>query len=206
MSGWYVSQLLMEWMPMMTYCFIMAVTPGPNNVMLATTGANFGYRGAFPLILGIQFGLIVQTLALCAGLASLFAAYPVLHTLLRYVGTGYLIFLAWKLSRAAGLPEGAGQAISFREAVLFQAFNPKSWIRSLTLASVFMPVHLGLWQAALATALLGSVVGASCNLIWASFGVAIRGILRQAHYRKLFNLVMGATLFVLAVTLLFSKV
>ncbi len=206
MSGLYVSQLLMEWMPMMTYCFIMSVTPGPNNVMLATTGANYGYRGAFPLILGIQFGLIVQTLALCAGLAGVLAAYPILHALLRYAGTGYLIYLAWKLSRAAGLPEGAGQAISFREAVLFQAFNPKSWIRSLTLASVFMPVHLGLLQAAFATALLGGMVGVCSNLIWASFGVAIRRILRQAHYRKLFNLVMGATLFVLAVTLLFSKV
>ena len=42
-----------ELLPLMSYCLVMSATPGPNNVMLATTGASFGYRGALPVILGI---------------------------------------------------------------------------------------------------------------------------------------------------------
>eukprot|EP01032_Pedospumella_encystans_P037843 gene37843-42863_t len=59
-----------ELLPLMSYCLVMSATPGPNNVMLATTGANFGGRGALPAILGIQAGMFVQTILMCVGLGS----------------------------------------------------------------------------------------------------------------------------------------
>jgi threonine/homoserine/homoserine lactone efflux protein len=94
-------------LPLMSYCFVMSATPGPNNVMLAITGANFGGRGALPVILGIQAGLFAQTMLMCVGLGSVFVAYPLAQQVLRIAGSLYLVFLAWKLS---GVSVGGGQA------------------------------------------------------------------------------------------------
>jgi threonine/homoserine/homoserine lactone efflux protein len=187
-----------ELLPLMTYCFVMSGTPGPNNVMLTTTGANFGYRGALPTILGIQFGVFVQTLVVCIGLGNVFIAYPQIQQVLRIAGALYLVFLAWKLSGASVGEAHAATPVSFGQAALFQALNPKTWVKSVTIASVFMPVGMSAGYAALLVALIGVLVGIPCNSMWALFGVAIRGLLRDPRRQRLFNLTMGATLLVLA--------
>jgi threonine/homoserine/homoserine lactone efflux protein len=191
-----------ELLPLMTYCLVMSGTPGPNNVMLASSGANFGYRGALPAILGIQFGVFVQTLAVCIGLGTVFIAYPVIQQVLRIAGALYLMYLAWKLSGASVAEARTATPISFGQAALFQALNPKTWVKSVTLASVFMPVGLSAVNAALLVAVLGTLVGFPCSSMWALFGVTIRGLLRDPRKRRIFNLSMGATLLVLALMFL----
>jgi threonine/homoserine/homoserine lactone efflux protein len=191
-----------ELLPLMTYCLVMSGTPGPNNVMLASSGANFGYRGALPAILGIQFGVFVQTLAVCIGLGTVFIAYPVIQQVLRIAGALYLMYLAWKLSGASVAEARTATPISFGQAALFQALNPKTWVKSVTLASVFMPGGLSAVNAALLVAVLGTLVGLPCSSMWALFGVAIRGLLRDPRKRRIFNLSMGATLMVLALMFL----
>lgn len=191
-----------ELLPLLSYCFVMSATPGPNNVMLATTGASFGYRGALPAILGIQVGLFVQTLLMCAGLGSVFVAYPMAQQVLRIAGALYLVFLAWKLAGASVTGTSAPKAVSFAQAVLFQALNPKSWLKSITMASVFMPSQGNMLANALLVSVIGTVVGAPCNVMWALFGVSIRSMLKAARSRRIFNLAMGATLVILAVACL----
>ncbi len=182
----------------MTYCFVMSGTPGPNNVMLASSGANFGYRGALPAILGIQFGVFVQTLVVCIGLGNVFIAYPQIQQVLRIAGAVYLLYLAWKLSGASVGEAHAPTPVSFAQAALFQALNPKTWVKSITIASVFMPLGLSASSAALLVAVVGTLVGFPCSSMWALFGVAIRGLLRDPRKQRVFNLTMGATLLVLA--------
>jgi threonine/homoserine/homoserine lactone efflux protein len=191
-----------ELLPLMTYCLVMSGTPGPNNVMLASSGANFGYRGALPAILGIQFGVFVQTIAVCIGLGTVFIAYPLIQQVLRITGALYLVYLAWKLSGASVAEAHSATPISFGQAALFQALNPKTWVKSVTLASVFMPVGISAVNAALLVALLGTLVGFPCSSMWALFGVSIRGLLRDPRKRRIFNLSMGATLLVLALMFL----
>ncbi len=194
-----------EYLPLMSYCFVMSVTPGPNNVMLATTGANFGGRGAWPVIVGIQAGLFLQTLLMCAGLGQLFTAYPMAQQALRVGGALYLIYLAWKLSGAAGAagqPTQAPKPLSLAQAALFQALNPKSWIKAITMASVFLPAGPNAVANALLVAVIGAMVGTPCNLMWALFGVAIRHLLHDPARRRVFNLTMGATLVILALMFL----
>ena len=187
-----------ELLPLMSYCLVMSATPGPNNVMLATTGANFGGRGALPAILGIQAGLFVQTMLMCAGLGSVFIAWPMAQPALRIAGSLYLVFLAWKLSGAAAGGPQAPRAVSFLQAALFQALNPKSWIKAITMASVFMPVGHSPLVNALLMALVGTLVGAPCNLMWAWFGVSIRRWLTDPASQRIFNVTMAAILLVLA--------
>ncbi|MBV8622455.1 MAG: LysE family translocator [Herbaspirillum sp.] len=191
-----------ELLPLMSYCFVMSVTPGPNNVMLATTGANFGYRGALPVILGIQVGIFVQTMLMCVGLGSVFIAYPMTQQLLRIAGALYLVLLAWKLAAASVTGTGAPKAVTFAQAVLFQALNPKSWLKAVTMASVFMPAQSNMLASALLLSVIGTVVGMPCNTMWALFGVSIRNVLKAPRNQRIFNLVMGSILLLLSVMFL----
>ena len=195
-------ETMTELLPLMTYCFVMSSTPGPNNVMLTASGANFGYRGTLPQILGINTGGFVQTYVTCLGLGTLFVAYPILHTLLRVAGALYLLFLAWKLTGASIGEAQMPRPVSFAQGAIFQAVNPKSWVKAVTLASVFMPPGMGAPLGALVVALIGLVIGFPCISLWALFGVAIRGYLIDPRKQRLFNLLMAGTLLVLAVMFL----
>ncbi|MBY0573249.1 MAG: LysE family translocator [Undibacterium sp.] len=195
-------KLFTEFLPLVSYCLVMSATPGPNNIMLATSGANFGYRGAMPTILGIQTGVFVQTVVTCVGLGSVFLAYPVIQALLRIAGSVYLIYLAWKLSGATIQDIDTLKPVSFFQAALFQALNPKSWIKSITLASVFMPTELSPLMGAILIACIGAMVGSPCSVMWTLFGVSIRHLLHDPFKRRVFNLLMGGTLVALAILFL----
>ncbi|MGM9512967.1 LysE family translocator [Roseateles sp. DB2] len=190
-------------LPLMSYCLLMSGTPGPNNVMLTTSGANFGYRATLPQILGILLGGFVLTLACCLGLGQLFLAWPVAQQVLRIGGALYLLFLAWRLSgatmaQARALPRPLG----FTHGALFQFINPKNWLKAVTLASVFMPSGLPPLQAALLVALLSSLMGFPAISMWALFGVAIRRLLEKPAVHRGFNLCMAAALAALALNFL----
>lgn len=193
---------MIELLPLASYCLVMSATPGPNNVMLAITGANFGHRGALPVILGIQTGGFIQTMLMCVGLGSVFTAYPSAQQMLRVAGSLYLIFLAWKLSGSAVDGAQAAKPVSFTQAALFQALNPKSWLKAVTVASVFMPAGPNTVAQALLVSAIGAAVGAPCNAVWALFGMSIRRLLQDARMRRAFNLSMGAILVVLALMFL----
>ena len=221
--------MLTDLMPLATYCFVMSSTPGPNNVMLAASGANFGYRRALPQILGTNSGVALQTLLTCLGLGSVFTAFPVLHQALRIAGALYLVFLAYRLSGlsfAPGsqsaapavptVPEGGAmltgsaaatapatpqaRPLTFAQAVLFQAVNPKSWVKSITLATVFMPPGLSVPVAALLVAFIGLVIGFPSASMWTLFGVMLRGFLAKPGHQRVFNLAMAALLLLLALS------
>lgn len=191
-----------ELIPMMTYCFVMSSTPGPNNVMVATSGALFGYRRALPQIFGTNSGVAVQTFITCLGLGGLFVSFPVLHQILRISGALYLVFLAWKLSASSLSDAHSTRPLTFVQAALFQAVNPKSWVKSITLASVFMPSGLSPEVGALLVAGVGLVIGFPSASMWALFGVGIRRFLTDPRQLRAFNLLMGATLVVLALSFL----
>jgi threonine/homoserine/homoserine lactone efflux protein len=191
-----------ELLPLMTYCFVMSSTPGPNNMMLTASGANFGYRGSLPQILGINAGGFVQTYITCLGLGALFTAYPLLHTTLRVAGAVYMLYLAWKLTGGVIGDAQLPRPVSFVQGALFQAVNPKSWVKAITLASVFMPVGLSAPLGALLVATIGLVIGFPCISMWALFGVGIRRFLTDPRKQRAFNLLMAATLLVLALMFL----
>ena len=189
-------------LPMMMYCFVMSITPGPNNLMLTASGANFGYRLTLPQVMGCIFGNIALTLVACNGLGQLFVAWPPAQVLLRTGGAVYLLWLAWKLTQARLGDAQALRPLTFAEGVMFQAFNPKSWIRAITLASVFMPAGANPLTAGLAISLIGAAIAVPCLSMWALFGVAMRGVLSDPRRQRVFNLAMAAALAFLAVEIL----
>ncbi|WP_122440034.1 LysE family translocator [Pseudomonas viridiflava] len=178
------------------FAFVTSVTPGPNNMMLLASGVNFGFGRTLPHMLGISIGFFVLVLAVGFGLGSVFKAWPVLYTLLRYAGAAYLLYLAWKIATsgpASDSSESRGEPMSFMGAALFQWVNPKAWIMAIGAISTYTPM-----QGYLTNVVIISGVFALINLpsvgIWAGFGSLLRNVLRDPVGLRIFNGVMAALL------------
>jgi threonine/homoserine/homoserine lactone efflux protein len=188
--------------PYATYSFVMAITPGPNNVMLTASGATFGFRRTLPHLLGIFVGFMVETVAVCVGLGAIFTRWPELQTVLRWLGAAYLIYLGWRLLRS-GETHGvkANRPLTFLQAAAFQFLNPKAWVMNLTAATLFLPRELGLALACLYMAAIVSLINLPCISVWALFGSSLRGFLAKPTGRVVFNGAMAVALVVTGIAM-----
>ncbi|HEX4618741.1 MAG TPA: LysE family translocator [Steroidobacteraceae bacterium] len=187
-------------LPFATYSYVMWITPGPNNVMLTASGANFGLRRTLPHMLGICSGFALQMLAVCAGLGAIFSRWPHLQDGLRWLGAAYLVYLGWRLLRPAGTAAGeVPRPVTLLEAAAFQFLNPKAWVMTLTAATLFLPRELAPAAAAAYMLLWGVLIPAPCVLVWALFGTSLRAVLARPRGRLAFNSAMALALGVTAV-------
>ncbi len=179
-------------LPLVMFAFVSSITPGPNNIMLTSSGILHGFARSIPHMLGITIGFGVL-LALCAaGVGQLVMAVPALHLLLKVAGSAYLIYLAWQLRKMAFTQSEAGatRPMSFFSAALFQFANPKAWVMAITGASAFLPVVQPLWLAIAVFCLVFCAVNLPCISLWAGTGAALRRYLAQAKWQRLFCVVM----------------
>ena len=182
-------------LPYATYSFVMSITPGPNNVMLTASGANFGFRRTVPHLFGVSTGCAIQLVAVCAGLGALFSHWPVLHTLLQWAGAAYLLWLGWKLLRSGEVAEGqAPQPVTFWQAAAFQFVNPKAWVMSLSAVALFLPTGMGVIPASAYLIGMMVIINLPCITVWALFGSSLRGFLQRRPARLAFNVFMAVAL------------
>jgi threonine/homoserine/homoserine lactone efflux protein len=165
--------------PMLLYAMLMTITPGPNNMMLATSGLLFGVRRTVPHMLGITMGMVALILLVGAGLGRLFAAEPRLGQLLKIVGIAYLAYLSWKLWRAGEPGSGtSAKPLSFGGAAAFQFANPKAWLMAITAIAAFAAPGPGYGGRVMLVAVVMASVGLPCISLWASFGAGIKALMR----------------------------
>jgi threonine/homoserine/homoserine lactone efflux protein len=180
------------------FAAVMSLTPGPNVVMVTASAANFGFGRTIPQILGITVGFCILIMAVGLGLAGLVRAEPRLHTVLKYAGGAYLLYLAWCIARADATSGGAARArpIGLFEAALFQWVNPKGWVIALGALAAYTSVGGDvLWQ----TSVIAAVNAATCLVsvvIWAGFGAAIGRLLGNPRARLAFNGPMAGLLMI----------
>ena len=119
----------------------MYVTPGPNNSILTASGIKFGFVRSIPNVLGIPTGHGLQLALVCLGLGTLFITYPILYDVLRYVGSAYILFLAYKMfgSLNVAKTEDRSRPLKYYEAILFQFVNPKAWVICSTAVTLYYP-------------------------------------------------------------------
>lgn len=176
------------------FSLVSSITPGPNNLMLLSSGANFGFRRSIPHMLGIALGFTVMVLLVGLGLAEVFTRLPLAYTALKLISLVYLGWLAWKIATAAPPTGGATTArpLTFLQAVAFQWVNPKAWTMALTAVTVYAPA-----QSAAGMALVAGIFGA-INLpsvsVWTVLGQQMRRILTNRARLRAFNLVMAGLL------------
>ncbi|WP_116800171.1 LysE family translocator [Pseudomonas syringae] len=178
------------------FAFVTSITPGPNNIMLLASGVNFGFSRTLPHMLGISVGFFVLVLAVGFGLGSVFKAWPVLYTILRYVGAAYLLYLAWKIATsgpASDSLDSEGKPLSFMSAALFQWVNPKAWIMAIGAISTYTPMQGYFYNVVVISAVFALINLPSVG-VWAGFGSLLRNVLRDPLGLRIFNGVMAALL------------
>ena len=189
-------------LPLLTYVATMSVTPGPNNLMLAASGVNFGFRRTVPHMLGISIGHGIQVAIVAGLLAWVMAWLDDMRLGLVLTGCAYLLWLAWRQAQA-GQPGGgkSAQPLGFVGAALFQWVNPKAWMMVLNAAILFLPRGGG-WGAALSLALICALVNFPCIALWAVVGDRLRFRLRDPRALRVFNYAMALLLAATAVWIL----
>ncbi|MFJ3045290.1 LysE family translocator [Herbaspirillum chlorophenolicum] len=181
-------------LPLMSFAFVSSITPGPNNIMLTSSGIWFGFQRSVPHMLGITFGFGVL-LALCAfGIGALVIAVPGLTFILKLLGSAYLLYLAWQLRdmHVAGGAGAAARPMSFWGAAAFQFANPKAWVMAITGASAFMPMlhNRPVWLAILLYCFIFCAINLPCVSVWAGAGAVLRRYLDQPLWRTVFAATM----------------
>jgi threonine/homoserine/homoserine lactone efflux protein len=178
-----------------TFCFVSSITPGPNNMMLLASGANFGFRRTLPHMFGITLGFSLMVLAVGLGLGGLFTAYPALYDVLRVVGAAYLLWLAWRIATASGIGDGSSSSrpMTFLEAVAFQWVNPKAWATSLGAITAFVAPEEFVLGVLIVTGVF-LLVNLPCIASWAGFGVVLRRFLDRPWTLRAFNVSMAVLL------------
>ena len=189
------------------FALVTSITPGPNNTMLLASGVNFGFNRTIPHMLGITCGFFVLVVAVGFGLGAVFQTYPILYTVLRYVGAAYLLYLAWKIAHSGPVGEGVeGEArpISYLGAAAFQWVNPKAWIMALGAITTYTPVE-GYVTNVLVIALVFAVVNLPSVCVWVGCGTGLRNVLREPRWLRLFNLSMAGLLVLSLYPMLFAS-
>lgn len=175
--------------------FASSITPGPNNTMLLASGANFGLRASLPHMAGVACGFALLVLAVGLGLGGVFTAYPVLHTVLAWAGTLYLLYLAGRIAMTKRLSarKGGARPMRFVDAVIFQAVNPKGWAMALGAVTAYAPAE-NYFANVLLVVLVFAAVNTPCILAWTAFGVSMRRFLDRPAVLRGFNIAMAALL------------
>jgi threonine/homoserine/homoserine lactone efflux protein len=174
----------------------MGFTPGPNNILVASSGVNFGFRATIPHILGVTVGYPVMLLIVGIGLAKVFIAVPQIHVVLKYVCIVYLLYLAWRIATASAVGEARkiAKPLTFMQAAAFQWVNGKGWVVALSAVTTYTVVNATLSLQILALSAIAIFITLASVCTWTFFGAMLRQYLHTERRRLLFNYSMAALL------------
>jgi threonine/homoserine/homoserine lactone efflux protein len=180
---------------LIVFAFVSSITPGPNNLMLMNSGANFGFKKTIPHLLGVGIGFTLMIALVGLGVIKLFDAFPLSYEILKILSIVYLLYLAFKIASSTGNIEqksSNAKPFSFIQAALFQWVNPKAWTMALTSISIYAPTKsLG---AVLLVAIVFGIVNLPCISSWIVLGQKIQVLLTDQKRLRAFNISMALLL------------
>lgn len=181
---------------LVAFCAVTLITPGPNNVMLMTSGLNHGFQRSQPHLWGVTLGFAVMVLAVGLGLGAVFAAYPVVYTILKYAGALYLLYLAWVIAMSGPVEDeeaASGRPLTFAQAAAFQWVNPKGWVMAVGSVSAYAGIAVFPYNMVVIAALFGAL-GVVSSSLWTVLGQSLRRLLTNARAVRIFNGAMALAL------------
>ena len=185
---------------LVTFYFVMYVTPGPNNAMVLTSGLKFGFFKTIPHMSGITIGHVLQLILVCMGLCKIFQIFPQLQNILKIICSFYLLYLGYKIIGSfSKIKEDNSRPLKFYEAALFQIINPKAWTISSMAASGFLPEDGNLIISIIFIAFVALIICPLSISPWAAFGSAIRNLVKS-------NKIKAAIEYFLAILLLITAI
>jgi threonine/homoserine/homoserine lactone efflux protein len=181
--------------PLVVFVFGMSITPGPNNMMLMASGAQFGVRKTLLHLLGVILGFNLMLIGFAFGLGWIFEQWPILHKAVKYFGIAYMIYLSFRIMTAQAQLENTeksaqDQPLNLFQAMAFQVMNPKALAMTSTMVSTFtLPDYYSLTLIFLV--LVSTMIGAICMALWMVLGYGIRNALKKPLFFRIFSVGMG---------------
>jgi threonine/homoserine/homoserine lactone efflux protein len=178
------------------FAVVMFFTPGPNNIMLLSSALTYGFRRTLPHMAGITIGFAFMVGAVGLGFGTIFVAYPVLQTILKYAGAAYLVYLAAVIAMSEPVAQGQDNQrgpMTFWGAAVFQWVNVKGWVMVIGTITAYAGIAGFPWNIVIQTALCLLLGAVSCAT-WALFGSALRPLLTSPLVVRAFNIVMAVLL------------
>ena len=177
------------------FMFVTSCSPGPNNIVASYSGFNFGVLKTIPHMCGVIFGFTTLVTIMNFGLVNVFQKYPIIQEILKYTGTLFLIYLAYKISfskTSSGTEKK--NPVKFIETFFFQFINPKSVIVSVIMVSTYVDrgndfLFYSFWV--IGVAFLFAII--SINF-WTLVGKFLRRFATNEKFIKRFNYVMSLLL------------
>lgn len=181
---------------MLGFLWVAAITPGPNNMLLTSSGANFGFMRSVPLMLGIMLGMQSLLLLVAFGVGSLLLVYPTLHTALKILGSLYLLYIAWKIATSSyekldPTAVKVKKPVNWYQGWLLQFLNPKAWLMGLGAVASFSLAGTEYNHSIIAISAAMFLVNLVSGIIWLGFGTVIGRLLNSRRAWFTFNISMG---------------
>ena len=191
---------MFNWLAFLTYAFITAATPGPNNIMSMSNGGRLGFRGALPFNFGIWAGFSAVMLLCTAFCTTLTNLIPAVKTPMLIAGAAYMLHLAWDTFRSSGVIDDDHSRSGFYAGMLLQFINPKIYIYGImSMQAYILPFYAGEPLTLALFALLLAFIGFAFTLCWSAFGSAFR--LLFSRHTKTVNTIMALLLVYCAASL-----
>jgi threonine/homoserine/homoserine lactone efflux protein len=178
------------------FATVMFFTPGPNNIMVLSSGLTYGFRRTLPHIAGITIGFAFMVGAVGFGFGTIFVAYPVLQTILKYAGAAYLIYLAAAIAMAKPVTPGQDNQrgpMTFTGAAMFQWVNVKGWVMVIGTITAYAGIASFPWNIGIQV-LLSLLLGTVSTSAWAISGSSLRSLMTSPRVVRAFNIIMAALL------------
>ncbi len=191
---------------LISFYFVMYVTPGPNNAMVLTSGIKFGYLKTVPHMSGITIGHVLQTVLVCIGLGKIFQLFPEIQNILKIICVVYLLYLGYKIIGSfSKVKEDNSRPLKFYEAALFQLVNPKAWTISTMVASGFLPKDEKLITAILFISITALIICPISISVWAVFGSGIRNLVKSNKKKSFVEYFLAILLLITAILIVIEK-
>jgi len=177
-----------------SFAFASTMTPGPNNIMLLSSGLTFGYKRTIPHALGVNFGFPIMVICVGLGVGELFEVFPFIYNILKVVGMSYLLWMAWHIANTKGAPNTEkikDKPFTFLQAALFQWVNPKAWMAAIASTAAFITDQ----QIAFIQVMIISFVFFVCAILstnsWSLGGVLLKRFIQNNRLVQIFNITMA---------------
>lgn len=177
------------------FSFVTSVTPGPNNILLWGSGAEFGFRRTIPHVAGTALGIGLMALAVAGGLGVLITTFPAIGLVMKVAGSVYLLYLAYQIAGARALERReVGRPLGLLQATTFQAINPKAWIFALGAITTFRPTALPIIVGSVVVAVTMMVVVIPTAALWAGGGGVLGRFVSGGRAHRIVSLCLAALL------------
>ena len=187
--------------PLIFFSVAAAFTPGPNNIIGSYSGFNFGIKKSLPLILGVTFGYTILIILAASGLNVVFSAYPILKTIIKVIGSIFLIYLAYKIASSTKVDETKKEnPVKFIETFLFQYLNPKGVTVAIIVVSTYVELGENYMNYATQIVALAFLFSITSITLWTFIGKFLRKFATNDKFIKYFNYAMSGLLLLSIIT------